>query len=122
MKNNKEKETLKEIQPDNDFIKLDESSTDNKNSDKVFETDKRIQFDFSLDSQKEKNDTKEEKHIEILNNKNSLNSELEVNKQNYKDLEYKSEEKLNSNSQEVGKLDTLDESVCETLVIYNILI
>lgn len=119
MEYKKEKEILKEINQENDFIKLDESSTDNKNSIKNFDNEKRIQFDFSLDSQKEKNKNTEEKHIEILNNNNSSNNEQKNKIQNYNnfsDTEYKSEVKLNNKSEE-NTFDTLDEPVYQTLVI-----
>ena len=124
MKNNKEKETLKEIEPENDFIKLDESSTDNRNSSNIIENNKRIKFDFSLDSEKDNKNT-EEKHIEILNNKNSLDNEKGINnKNNYKnisDKDYKSEDILNNNKNKSEEnyndnYNTLDESVSKTLV------
>jgi len=124
MKNNKEKETLKEIEPENDFIKLDESSTDNRNSSNIIENNKRIKFDFSLDSEKDNKNT-EEKHIEILNNKHSLDNEKGINnKNNYKnisDKDYKSEDILNNNKNKSEEnyndnYNTLDESVSKTLV------
>ncbi len=144
MNNNKEKENevLKEIQPHNEnvFIDLDnEESIDNNNPKKYFKNknEKKIQFDFSLDSQKDENNI-EEKQIDIFNNNKNNNNifnikneiEEEINNKdyiNFSDKYYKNENVSNNNynnkylsneklTNNIENYNTLDEPVFHTLL------
>lgn len=168
IKNDKEKEKLKEINPN--FIHLDESLTDSNKQSKFLDTDKG-KLDFNIQFNKddiiiENNNNLDKKEIKAPNdinkimNQNKFDKKIEKSRkvetkeafnilhnnnhdknshvQNIKnkleisnkpqDINYDSNEKMTRGNKNSGvkkydisfnelKYDTLDESVCDTIVI-----
>jgi len=93
--NDKEKEKLKEVTSDN-FMKLDESLTENKES-KIFETDKG-KLDFKINLNKKGDDIVIEDNNDYNKEKNKI-----ISKSNKVNLQNKFDKKENQNTKEKKK-------------------